>query len=349
MTMIIQIIKKSLQAIFLFFKTQKKKWLLFIALSIGFLLVRFPYESAMLYLISQIQDKTKSAFQLKYESFYVNPLNPSLVFNKPEIIIKKSRTVLKAGQLQLSPSYSSLLRGKAGGSATLKWDDSVLHFTFRKKTIGKDKTGYLIHIKTESLNPSLLSAFVPLLSHTKGQVNLDMELFVDHTFATQPEGNWRITGQDFQSQAFSYTFPGDIGAISFPHFRWSQLRAEGQIKEGDISVADMSFGEKADSFQIQTRGIVSLEFSKQTYSKRIIPRLRNYSLGIKILVKEELEPKLGFLDWFLKSTKSKTSQGYLYMAHIKGNNMSIPKVAPVDRLPTLREIKNPPKEDLLEL
>ena len=349
MTTIIQIIKKSLQALLFFLKEHKKKWLLFFLLSIGFLLLRFPYESAMLYLIGQIQERTKSAFQLKYESFYINPLNLSLVFNKPEIMLKQSQTVLKAKQVQLSPSYAGLLRGKPGGSATLKWPGSTVNVTFRKKTVAEDKTRWLVYVKTRDLNPALLSVFAPLLSHTKGKVNLDMELLWDPLFRVQPEGSWRLTGQEFQSQALSYTFPGDMGAISFPHFNWSRLRAEGQMKNGNISLVDLSFGEKKDSFQIQTKGLVSLEFSKQTYSKRVIPRLKTYSLGVKILVKEELEPKLRFLDWFLKSAKSSTTQGYLYMAHIKGHSMGVPDVSPVDKLPTLSELKNPPKVDALDL
>ena len=332
-----------------FLKEHKKNWLLFFLLSIGFLLIRFPYESAMLYLIGQIQERTKSAFQLKYESFYINPLNLSVVFNNPEIMIKQSQAVLKAKRVQLSPSYAGLLRGKPGGSATLQWPDSTVNVTFRKKTVEKDKTKWLVHVRTRDLNPALLSVFAPLLSHTKGKINLDLELLWDPLFKAQPEGSWQLTGQEFQSQALSYTFPGDMGAISFPHFRWSRLRAEGQMRNGDISLADLSFGEKKDSFQIQTKGLVSLEFFKQPHSKRVTPRLKNYSLGVKILVKEELEPKLRFLDWFLKSAKSQTSQGYLYMAHIKGYSMGVPDVSPVDKLPTLSEIKSPPKADEIDL
>ena len=343
MTIIIQIIQKSLKALFMVFTNHKKKWLLFFLLSIVFLLIRFPYESAMLYLISQIQEQTKSAFQLKYESFYINPINPSLVFNKPKIIIKKNQNTLKAEQLKISPSYSSLVRGKVGGVANLKWANSILNITFRKKSTQEDKTGWLINIKSKDLDPSLLSAFASWLSNTKGKINLDMELFLDPLFKAQPQGFWHLTGQGFESQALSYTFPGDMGAISFPHFNWSQLKAEGQIKNGNISLNDVSFGTKTDSLQVQTRGVVSLTFSKQTYSKRIISRLKNYNIGVKILVKEDLEPKLRFLDWFLKQTKSKTPHGYLYMAHIKGNSMNIPNVLAVDKLPTLNEIKKPYK------
>ena len=350
MNMLIQMVQKSLQTLLSFLKNHKKKWLLFIGLSIGFVLIRFPYESAMLFLINQIQEKTKLAFQIKYDSFYINPLNPALVFNKPEILIKNRQVLLKAQQLQLKPSYSGLLQGKVGGSATLKWGDSILHFTLRKKTIQKDKTGWLIHIKTQDFNPALLSAFVPQLSHTKGKINLNVELLLDPLFKTQPEGTWQLTGQDFQSQALSHTFPDHIGTISLPDFRWSRLKSEGKISQGDISIMDISFGEKADSLQIQTRGVVSVEFAKQKYSKRMTSRFRNYNLGIKILVKEDLEPKLKkSLDLVLKATKSKTQGGYLYMAHIKGRQNNWLDVLPVDKLPSLSEIKQPPQEDLLDL
>ena len=181
-------------------------------------------------------------------------------------------------------------------------------------------------------------AFVSVLSHTKGKINLDMELWVDPLFKTQPEGSWQITGRDFQSQALSYTFPGDMGAISLPHFNWRNLSAEGRIKKGEISITDISCGDKKDSFQIQTRGIVSLNFTKQTFSKRITLNLKSYSLGVKVLVREELKNKLRFLDWFLEETKSKTPEGWLYMAHIKGNR-AIFDPSPVDKLPTLSEIK----------
>ncbi len=343
--MIMHMIKKILMAVLLFFKTHKKKWLLFFLFSILFFLLRFPYESAMLYLISHVQKKTGSAVQIKYESFYINPLNPSLVFRQPEITIKKYQSVLRARQLQISPSYTSLLRGKAGGTFTLKWPSSSLKLTFRQKSMGKNKKGWLVQVKSQNTDPSLLGAFVSVLSHTKGKINLDMELWVDPLFETQPEGFWRLTGRDFQSQALSYTFPGDMGAISLPHFKWLSLSAEGQIKKGEISLTDISCGDKKDSFQIQSRGIVSLNFTKQTFSKRVIFNLKSYSLGVKVLVREELQHKLRFLDWFLEETKRKTPEGWLYMAHIKGNR-AIFDPSPVDKLPTLSEIKQSPTEGL---
>ena len=337
--------KNYLPALYKFLKKHKRKWVVFILLSCAFFLIRFPYEEAISYLIGQLRERTKSPIQFKYESFYIHPLGPSIVFKKPEILTSTTQTPFKAAELRLRPSYKALLQLKPGGIVTLKWPNSVLNVIVRKKQIKKDIEGWFMNVKAQNFNPSFLSSFIPILSKTTGKITLDIDLLLDPRFEIQPTGAWNITGYNVQNQALSYTFPGATGTISLPSFQWSQISSQGQMKEGETIISNVSFGEKKDAFQVKTRGIVSVNFIKQEFSKRIIPRLKSYNIGLEVLASEDLKPKLYFLDLFFSSVASETPQGWRYLAHIKGNAANFFDLSPVKQLPTLQEIQNPPDEE----
>ena len=341
-----EILQKSLKKLYQFLKTHKSKWLIFILFSVVFFLIRFPYEEAMLYLMNQLQEQTKSSIQLKYDSFYISPLGPALVFNNPKIITPVNQSTFTAQQLSVRPSYKSLLQLKEGVVITLKWPGSMLQSTIRKKQIKKDLSGWLFHLKTNNFNPSLLSAFVSLLSKTKGTVNIDMKILIDPTFETQPEGSWSFSGENIYSQAFSYTFPNGMDVITLPDFKWSRINSIGQIKKGEITLTDISFGEKKDVFQIKSRGVVSINFTKKGFSKKIRPHFKSYNLGLDVLIGEDWQQLERPLDLLLKNIKSKTPQGWHYLGHLKGNTANfLNPPTPVSKLPTLQEIQNPADDD----
>ncbi|MDE0118534.1 MAG: hypothetical protein OXM55_00810 [Bdellovibrionales bacterium] len=340
--------KKYLPVLYHFLKKHKRKWLVFILLSCAFFLIRFPYEEAISYLIGQLRKNTKSPIQFQYDRFYIHPLGPSIVFKNPEILTPTTLTPFKATELRFRPSYKSLLQLKPGGILILKWPDSLLNVTVGKQQMDKDIEGWFINIKAQNFNPSFLSPFLPILSKTKGKVNFNINMLLDPRFQIQPSGNWSITGYNIQSQALSYTFPGAIGTISLPAFQWSQIRSEGEMKKGDALISDASLGEKKDSFQIKTRGVMSFKLMKQGFSNKIIPRLKSYNIGLEILASEDLKPKLYFLDILFSSVASETPQGWHYLAQVKGNAANFFDLSPVKQLPTLQEIQNPLEGDIYE-
>ncbi|MYE07584.1 MAG: hypothetical protein F4X95_02375 [Oligoflexia bacterium] len=337
--------KNYLPALYKFLKKHKRKWVVFILLSCLFFLIRFPYEEAISYLIGQLRDKTKSPIQFKYESFYIHPLGPAIVFKNPEILTPTTQTPFKAAELRLRPSYKSLLQLKPGGIVILKWPGSLLNVIVGKQQMEKDISGWFINIKAQNFNPSFLSSFLPILSKTKGKINLNIDLLLDPRFQIQPSGAWNITGYNIHSQALSYTFPGAIGTISLPAFQWSKVHSQGEMKKGDAIVSDASLGEKKDRFQIKTRGVMSVKFMKQGFSNKMIPRLKSYNIGLEILAEEDLKPKLYFLDILFSSVASETPQGWRYLAQLKGNVANFFDLSPVKQLPTLQEIQDPPEEE----
>ncbi len=334
-------LKKYIHAVYLFLKKHKSKWILCILLSVVFILIRFPYEEAVLYLTNQVRERTKSSIQFKYESFYINPIGPTLVFKNSEILTLATQGVFKVDELKLRASYASLLQLKPGGIITLKWSDSVLNLTIRKKRLKKNQIGWFVHLKGQNFNPAFLSAFAPVLSKTTGKINIDMKMLLDPGFEIQPVGSWSVTGWKIQSQALSYKFPGTIGTISLPSFKWGSISSYGTVKEGEVIISEFFLGEKKDAFQIKSRGVIFVDFTKKGLSKAVKPLLKNYNVGLEILASEDLKPKLYFLDLFFSSVGSQTPQGWRYLAQMKGNAVNFFDMAPVTQLPTLKEIQEP--------
>lgn len=346
-------LKKYLQILWQWLKTYKKRWFLCIILIGAIFLIRFPYEEAILYFINQINKQTKYSIQLKYENLYINPLGPTLVFNKPEILTTVSQDTFKAEQLSFRPSYKSLLQLKKGAVMTIKWPNSTLKMSVRKKSLNtrnqegkKKKLGWFIHINTSNFNPAFLDSFIPALSKTKGNVNIDMQIMIDPEFRQQPEGQWNITGRNVYIQALSYTFPGKLlGGISLPSLQWSKINFQGQIKKSEVAISDLSLGGKTDDFQLKTRGILSIRFNPSV-TGQVRPNIKNYRLGVEILANENLKSQFYSLDLLFSKIKSKTPKGWRYLGNIRGNMATLPSISPVSQLPTLKDIQNPPDNEL---
>ena len=333
-------IRKYTQILWYWFKQNKRKWLTFIAVFTFFFLILFPYQEAVSYLINQLNNSTKNSIQFKYESFYINPLGPSIVFNKPEIITNALQNNFQADQLQLRPSYKSLLQFKLGGILSLKWPKSLMQITFSKKRIKNKSSHWLIHVKSPYFSPSDLRFLSPIFNKIKGTIDIDTKVLFDPNFAIQPEGHWSINSDSFQIQALSYTFPGTFGSITLPFLEWAQINLQGKIKKGDIIISDFSLGDQKDPFQLKTRGIISIDFLKQGMSKKIKSRLKSYHIGLDISVSKELEPSLSTLLILLKSIESQTPQGWRYLGEIRGNMVTYDAFR-TKTLPTLQKIQNP--------
>ena len=347
-------LKKFSGFILRFFKTHKWKWLSFVLLFFVFFLIRFPYEATAEYLINQIRKTTKIPVRIKYENFYIHPMGPAVVFQKPEILTTKNQPPFTAEKIILRPSYKSLLRLQPGGTAVLKWPDSSLTVTIGRKRVATDPAskrepslGWSVQASSSGgFNPYVLHSFWPMLTKIEGKINFNIQLLVDPTFNTQPEGQWSINGANFQSRALSYTFPGAVGTISLPAFAWSRVNFQGKTKEGETVITDLSLGGGKDAFQLKTRGIVRANLTMRRFSKRIAPRFKNYNIGVDILADQELKSKLYFLDLFFQSAESQTAQGSRYLLNIKGNTANPFDSTAVTSLPTLQEIQNPPEEEL---
>ena len=338
-------IRKNFRIIKKWFNTHKKQWLVFLLLSGLFFSLKFPYNESIVYLIDKVKEYSQFSFSINYKSVYLNPLGPTLVFKEPEIRLETTDTILKVEQLSLYPSYKALLALQAGGGVTIQWIDSVLSLKVREKKINKDTTGLLVSIESERFNISHLGSFFPILSKVSGYIRIHADILIDPEFANSPQGSWSLSARNVHSRSLSYTFPGSIGTISLPAFRWSRIWSQGTIKDGEILITDTFMGEKTDPFQIKTRGIIGLNFFKQSFSN--IPRIQinDYTLGLEIITHSSIKPKLYFLDIFFSSVEEKTTYGSHYLALLQGNRANIFNMSGISKLPTLEEIQQPPEPE----
>jgi len=338
-------IRNSFRIIKKWFSTYKKKWLVFILLSIFFFAWRFPYNESILYLIDKIRVTSGLGFYINYKKVYLSLLGPALVFEEPEIQLESTGDIFKVEEIHIYPSYKALMTLKAGVGLTLKWSDSEVSLIARKKRLNRETIGVLVSIKSARFDLSQLSDFFPIFSKISGYVRLNGDLWVDPEFNKPPEGSWRFSGRNVNSRALSYTFPGSIGTISLPTFQWSRFLSQGTIENGKILIAETSMGEKNDPFQIKTRGMIELNFFRQSFSQ--IPRiqLNNYTLGMEIITHSNIKSKLYFLDIFFSSVEEKTSYGSHYLVLLQGNKANLFDMSQITKLPTLEEILEPPEPE----
>ena len=331
--------KKYLFSLFRFLGTHKKKCFIFILLFLAFSLIRFPYNEVVSLVLNRMGEKY--SVHLKYRGFYINPLNFSLIFKEPEINTPFNTSVFTAKRMSMRLSYSSLLRLKPGVVLVLEWPDSYWNVMLSKKKVEKDKMGWQLQMKGSNFNPLVLQGFSPLFSKMTGKINFDIKALIDPDFEIQPEGSWTVKGVGFRSEPLSYTFPGHIGSISLPTIEWSGLSSEGQIKEGQLTISDLSFGKKKDPLSLRARGLISIDFTKRRLIRKVRPRLKSYNLGLEVLAEESMRAKSYFY-FFPRATQ--TPQGW--RAHIEGTADKFLRFDPVAQIPTLEELKNSEQEDI---
>lgn len=332
-------LKKYLGIIWHWLKLHRLKLFVFFILIGVFFLIRFPYGEGISFLLDRAF--RRSQIQLRYDNFYISPFGPALVFENPNIQIGKSHRYVKLDQLRVLPSYKALFSLRPGGVFIFKWRRSDLILSVRKTNWGNSGQRLVIMLKAINFDPSVLHSMWPLLSKLSGAFYLNMEIEWDDTQEIQLDGFWNVTGGEIQIKALSYTFPGTIGTISLPHFHWSHFYSNGRINKNSIVISDVSIGKTKDPFQLKTRGILSLDIRKKSFSSRPAVYLKNYDIGMEILANEDLKSKLYFLDLLFSSVEKKTPVGSRYLARIKGNSASFFNLFAVPKLPTLKEIQSP--------
>ncbi len=332
-------LRKYLGIILHWFKLYRLKLLVFFVLLGLFFLIRFPYEEGISFLLDRVFRRAQ--IQLRYDNFYIHPIGPALVFENPEIQVGHSPRYIKLDQLRILPSYKALFSLRPGAVFIFKWRRSDLIISVRKTNWGSSGHRLVMDLKAINFDPSVLRSTWPLLSKLSGAFYLNMKMVWDDIQEIRLDGFWNLTGGEIRIKALSYTFPGTIGTISLPNFHWSRFHSSGQIKKNSVVISDISIGETKDPFQLKTRGILSLDIRKKSFSSRPSFYLKSYDIGMEILASEDLKSKLYFLDLLFSSVEKKTPSGSRYLARIKGNSASFFNLFAVPELPTLKEIQNP--------
>ena len=336
-----QFFKKYLVIAWHGLKTYRLTILVFFLLFGLFLFIRFPYEKALSFALDRVFRQGMVPVQLYYDSVYISPIGPAIVFNHPRIQIDNSGKYLKLEQIKVSPNYRSLLSLRPGLVFIFKWSQNEALVSVRKTNWGSENLRLVFAVKA-NFNPSVLRSAWPLVSKLSGVFYVNTELIWEDTGGDiELSGFWSVQGGKIHVKALSYTFPGTIGTISLPSFHWSRFHSNGRIHKNSIMVSDLSIGGLKDIFQLKTRGIYQLGIVKKSFSPRPSIYLKSYDIGLDILVHEDLKTKLYFLDLILSSVEKKNNSGSRYLARIKGNRVNFFNISSVSDLPTLKDIQNP--------
>ena len=343
-----EILVKYLQTSWTWFKTHKKKWLVFLALSLLFFIIRFPYKPALRYAVNTLKAQTRSQFQLNWDSFYIHPLGPAVVLKNPKFKLRPEQNELQLSELKIYPLYKALFTLKPGMRIVLKHSSSEVELQMQKTNLEKNIKGFGLTINTRRLDPSLFSDLFPLLSKVQSRIDFYLKIKWDPQFKQSPKGEWRFRAENTKSQALSYTLPGTIGTISLPAFQWKNADSSGEIKKEEILISDINFGEEKEPFQWKMRGVFSINFNKNRFSAFPRMSIKNYNTALDIIVNPELKKKLYFLDLFFEPAARKISTGWRYLAQIKGNRVNFFDLSPVESLPSLAELQGPKNPNILD-
>lgn len=305
------------------------KAVLYIFLSLMFLVVLFPYEDLSGLVSKQIAKATRNKVFIKFENLDLNLLPFGVDLGDIEMITP-TLPVLKATSLSLSPSIPKLLAMKYGGSMTaegLLGANVYANLTMGKPSDKEEVIHNLDDLEIEDLNLAELSTLIPdLPAKLKGRINVDLsDVTFEQNLKSSPAGEFNISSQKISINSPTLNVPS-LGSLSLPDLNFSKTNFKGRLIDGQLNIENAQIGDKNDVLQLTSKGKVDLKLNK--LGSRILPNWSNYEFKIKLTVSDKLDEDykslLSTLNLFLslQNYKKPSSQkGYSdYTFKISGNS-----------------------------
>lgn len=314
---------KGLKKIIGLFVIHKRKVFLFWSLCSIFFILIFPWSQMTEKLVKNAQKDMP--FKVQFSNLKLKWIPPSVELQDFALDKKILNNDFELDHLSVSIVFTDWLALKPTWKIQMKEGDSSLVVTVLKQAIQKEdqpeeqpEDQWNIESNSSFISLSLLKSFFPDLN-LLGQISYDLKFKGSISDVANSAGVLNVKGSNVQS--FATQLKTNLGNLSLPFIKWSDVKISLQLKESGI-IIDMSLGSQSDKLYIRLRGNVGLKIG---YGNSV--GIDNYDLQTQIEVSPD-EP-ISLLDLFLSKVKTTTKDAIIYKARIRGNSYGIPKVEPL--------------------
>lgn len=277
------------------------KWKIFLTvfMTIIFTIVFFPLGDFNDLISSQVSKLSGNKIFIQLEKMHINPLTTSISLEKVYLEAPQV-SVLTADELKISPSISSLLTKKPGGTITakgiLKGEIEIsMHPFDSSKSVDKSKFEILINKLSLKEATQVANLNLPI----KGELNLTSTAVSDLAMIEQPDVDISLTILKFELGSTSVPLQ-DFGQITLPEIKLGKIDLKGRLSNGKLVIESGKLGTTNDEFYGDIKGDLALTF--QNLNGQIIPLIGNYSLALDLkatsVFKDKAKLFLSFLDGY---------------------------------------------------
>ena len=333
--------KNILSAFLNLFRFHKLK-ILTLALSLlGFAVLLFPFNDLSDLVSSKVSQATANQVYVEFERLELNfGLNPGLRMEKA-LVEGRAFPTVEADSMVISPWFWGLVMFRKGAYIGLDGlFKGFLHINYHEaESLKNGNRLQNIDIKAEEIALAsvndFLRAYNGLNLGLQGKLGFKSQMAIDPGFTQQPQGTFELSVNNFAATNPTITFMSDaMGpdgpikvplSVELPPVKLGKVLVRGGLKEGRISLDEVTFGEAKDMLYAKIKGEVYLTI--RNLGGQVLPDFANYDLRVDLTMASELQTQLGtFLSAVngLDSVKKQVSGGYRYPFRIQGRNFASP-------------------------
>ncbi len=328
-------ISKVLGLIKNLFKYHKLKMFLVWVSALVFLVILFPYSDLADFTTAQVSKMTQNQVFLSFDDMSIGLVpTPSVDLEKVQVETAQV-SGLKVGSLSIAPSIAALLSFKKGVSVNAKGLlKGNLDLTYKEgdavKGKGKDKfKEQLIDASFEKVNLAEIEKLVALPVKLKGSATGELEVNIDPTFFTQPDGTTEINVKNFVMPAGSINMNGL--PVEIPEIMFKEVKLKGRLAGSSFVLQEGLLGKPTDEINGKLKGKMTIKLSRR--GPRVVPNFGSYNININLNISKQKESELYFLALLEDQFKQKTNKGIRVLMGVSGAKMSKfgppPKMKPI--------------------
>ena len=309
---------RLLKKILSFIWKQRKLLILFVALTVLFFFLRFPWNHLLEKTVKDFQKEFPSSFQTDFDSLRIKLFPPGVEFDNLFLNYKGRGLLLKS--FRISMALSQWLAFKRAWRIEALQDNSSLSVVFWKKEKtfreGALETPIVIYF-VKGYSPFLeLKALNDLFPNMKMSGRLQTRFDYEGHLERGQEATafFSLKGENVHLSKTEISTP--LGPLSFPPIRWKKTEFVSHLKDGEVVFKTFRLGSPSDEFIIQMKGSVSVFFSYGTI------RLNSYDIQLQIDVDKTF--KMNILDLIFAGYKEDKGGFYRYILRITGEGNQVP-------------------------
>jgi len=283
----------------------------------------FPLDDLSDLVSSQISKASQNSVYLQFEKMKMS-FFPQPGIRVEEVFIETIQMPpLTAKEVVLSPSASGFINkqpyGHFSASGILGGQIDIWLGKGQRTESGLERHKLELSAKEINLQSVRNLADLPVL--LKGQLNLEGAVVADFNFADQPEGDISINIDKFELPPSN--IPTDMGPLSLPEMKLSQLNLKGHISAGKFIIEEGVLGKEGDELHGKIKGDLGLRIAPGPMGG-MEPQFGAYGMDLHFSVKKSFQDKAALFLSFLDAGKTVTSEGATYKLKVAAPNSQVP-------------------------
>ncbi len=303
--------------------SQKFKFILALLATVVFTFVLFPFSDLSDLVSSQISTATANQLYVQFEKLHISVLPETGVALEDVYVEAQGMPALKARELVITPSISSLITQKPAGTITAKgFLNGNVEVSLKpgaKSDNGVERQKVTLNATQLSLNEIRELAQLPVT--IKGNLDLTTSALVDLNFKEQPDMDVVLKINRFELP--SATVQSMMGPVMLPELKLSTVEFKGRLSAGRFVIEEGTIGKDGDEVKGSVKGNIGVQLQKDERTGSVQALLGAYTFDIDLKVKKSFQDRVSLLS-LLDAYKVPSAEGAHFKMRVSGQSFQAP-------------------------